>query len=54
MIATLALAYGFYNDWRNARYNEPMISNEEIYEETPASAEGGVRNPDLDYITPKE
>lgn len=54
VIATLALAYGFYNDWRNARYNEPMISNEEIYEEAPASAEGGVRNPDLDYITPKE
>ena len=54
VIATLALAYGFYNDWRNARYNEPMISDEEIYEETPASAEGGVRNPDLDYITPKE
>lgn len=54
VIATLALAYGFYNDWRNARYNEPMISDEEIYEEAPASAEGGVRNPDLDYITPKE
>ena len=54
VIATLALAYGFYNDWRNAHYDEPMISNEEIYEEAPASAEGGVRNPDLDYITPKK
>lgn len=54
VIATLALAYGFYNDWRNAHYDEPTISNEEIYEEAPASAEGGVRNPDLDYITPKE
>lgn len=54
VIATLALAYGFYNDWRNAHYDEPEISNEEIYEEAPASAEGGVRNPDLDYITPKK
>ena len=54
VIATLALAYGFYNDLRNANYNEPEISNEEIYEEVPASAEGGVRNPDLDYITPKQ
>ncbi len=54
VIATLALAYGFYNDWRNAHYDGPMISNEEIYEEAPASAEGGVRNPDLDYITPKK
>lgn len=54
VIATLALAYGFYNDWRNANYNEPEIANEEIYEEAPASAEGGVRNPDLDYITPKK
>ncbi|MBQ4533538.1 MAG: hypothetical protein IJA24_09910 [Alistipes sp.] len=54
VIATLALAYGFYNDWRNSHYDEPAISNEEIYEEAPASAEGGVRNPDLDYITPKE
>lgn len=54
VIATMALAYGFYNDWRNAHYDEPVISNEEIYEEAPASAEGGVRNPDLDYITPKK
>lgn len=54
VIATLALAYGFYNDWRNSHYDEPAISNEEIYEEAPASAEGGVRNPDLDYITPHE
>lgn len=54
VIATLALAYGFYNDWRNSHYDEPAISNEEIYEEAPASAEGAVRNPDLDYITPHE
>ena len=54
VIATLALAYGFYNDWRNSHYDEPAISNEEIYDEAPASAEGGVRNPDLDYITPHE
>lgn len=54
VIATLALAYGFYNDWRNSHYDEPAISNEEIYEEALASAEGGVRNPDLDYITPHE
>lgn len=54
VIATLALAYGLYNDWRNAQYNEPMIEDAEIYEEVPQSAEGGVRNPDLDYITPKK
>lgn len=54
VIATLALAYGLYNDWRNSHYDEPAISNEENYEEAPASAEGGGRNPDLDYITPHE
>lgn len=54
VIAILALAYGMYNDWRNAQFDEPLIENEEIYDQVPESAEGGVRNPDLDYITPKQ
>lgn len=57
VVAILALAYGLYNDWRfgNMEKNtSPMIDNNDIYEEVPKSAEKGVRNPDLDYITPKE
>ncbi|MBR4994589.1 MAG: hypothetical protein IKY82_00860 [Alistipes sp.] len=54
VIATLALGYGLYNDWRNSRFDSDYIDNEQIYEQVPESAEGGVRNPDLDYITPKE
>ena len=30
------------------------LFGEQIYDEVPASAEQGVRNPDLDYITPNE
>ena len=53
IIATLALAYGFYNDWRNQQFlNEGLYDDEQIYNDAPASAEEGVRNPDLDYITP--
>lgn len=53
IIATLALAYGFYNDWRNQQFlNEGLYDDEQIYNDVPASAEEGVRNPDLDYITP--
>lgn len=54
VLAILALAYGVYNDWRNSQYDEPYIDNSEIYEDVPESVEQGVRNPDLDYITPKE
>ncbi len=54
VLAILALAYGVYNDWRNSQYGEPYIDNSEIYEDVPESVEQGVRNPDLDYITPKE
>ena len=52
VIATIALAYGLWNDWRASRFDEPMIDNSEIYEQVPESAEGEVRNPDLDYIQP--
>jgi hypothetical protein len=31
-----------------------MIDNRDLYDVVPESAEAGVRNPDLDYITPKE
>ena len=54
-IAVLALAYGLYNDWRNQQYlYEGLHEEEQILDLTPSSAEEGVRNPDLDYITPKE
>lgn len=53
VLAILALAYGVYNEWRVSHFDEPFISNTEIYEQEPESAEKEVRNPDLDYITPK-
>ena len=52
VLAILALAYGVYNEWRVSHFDEPFISNTEIYEQEPVSAEKEVRNPDLDYITP--
>ena len=52
VLAILALAYGVYNEWRVSHFDEPFISNTEIYEQEPESAEKEVRNPDLDYITP--
>ena len=54
VIAVLALAYGFYNNWRNQQYLYADPSDEQIYDVAPATAEQGVRNPDLDYITPNE
>ena len=53
VLAILPLAYGVYNEWRVSHFDEPFISNTEIYEQEPVSAEREVRNPDLDYITPK-
>jgi 16S rRNA C967 or C1407 C5-methylase (RsmB/RsmF family) len=53
VLAILALAYGVYNEWRVSHFDEPFISNTEIYEQEPVNAEKEVRNPDLDYITPK-
>ena len=53
VLAILALAYGVYNEWRVSHFDEPFISNTEIYEQEPVSAAKEVRNPDLDYITPK-
>ena len=52
VIATLALGYGLWNDWRASSYDESYIDNSEIYDQVPESAEGEVRNPDLDYIQP--
>ena len=54
VIAVLALAYGFYNNWRNQQYLYADPSDEQIYDVAPVTAEQGVRNPDLDYITPNE
>ena len=53
-LAILALAYGVYNEWRTSSYDEPFIKNSDIYDEAPASAAKEIRNPDLDYITPKQ
>ena len=55
VLATLALAYGLWNDWRNGSfgggYSEEPI---EYIEEPQSMPEGEIRNPDLDYITPKK
>lgn len=52
IIATLALAYGLYNDWRNSRYMYEGLYDEEVIDEPTSTAEDGVTNPDLEYITP--
>ncbi len=56
LLAVLALAYGMYNDWRNQQYLYEGLYDEEpqTLDAAASSAEDGVRNPDLDYITPKE
>lgn len=54
LLAIGALVYGFIMDMRASKYDAPFIDNSEIYEDVPSSAEKEVRNPDLDYITPKE
>lgn len=53
IIAILALAYGLWNDWRNQRYMYDGLYEETSYEGS-STAEQGVRNPDLDYITPNQ
>lgn len=52
IIATLALAYGLYNDWRNSRYMYEGLYDEEVIDEPTSTAEDSVTNPDLEYITP--
>ena len=54
LLAIGALVYGFIMDMRASKYDAPFIDNSEIYEDVPESAEKEIRNPDLDYITPKE
>ena len=54
LLAIGALVYGFIMDMRASKYDAPYFDNSEIYDDVPASAEKEVRNPDLDYITPKE
>ena len=46
LLAIMALGYGTYCEWKNSRMDT------EIYGEPQPSAEGTVRNPDLDYIEP--
>lgn len=57
LIAMGALAYGLYNDWQNQQYLYEGLYDEpttDMLEEPATKAEQGVRNPDLDYITPNE
>lgn len=57
LIAMGALAYGLYNDWQNQQYLYEGLYDEpttDMLEEPASTAEQGVRNPDLDYITPNE
>ena len=55
VLATLALLYGIYNDWRNGNFGGGYESEEiEIIEDVQSQPEGEIRNPDLDYITPKK
>ena len=57
LIAVGALAYGLWNDWQNQQYLYEGLYDEpakDIVDEPASSAEQGVRNPDLDYITPNE
>lgn len=57
LIAMGALAYGLYNDWQNQQYLYEGLYDEpttDMVEEPASTAEQGVRNPDLDYITPNE
>jgi nucleoid DNA-binding protein len=57
LIAMGALAYGLYNDWQNQQYLYEGLYDEpttDMVEEPATKAEQGVRNPDLDYITPNE
>lgn len=58
LIAVGALAYGLWNDWKNHQfmyeglYDEP--TTDMVEEPAASTAEEGIRNPDLDYITPNE
>lgn len=57
LIAMGALAYGLYNDWQNQQYLYEGLYDEpttDMVEEPATKAEQGVRNPDLDYITPNK
>ena len=57
LIAMGALAYGLWNDWQNQQYLYEGLYDEpttDMVEEPATTAEQGVRNPDLDYITPNE
>ncbi|MBO5983888.1 MAG: hypothetical protein J6P90_02575 [Rikenellaceae bacterium] len=57
LIAVGALAYGLWNDWQNQQYLYEGLYDEpakDVVDEPVTSAEEGVRNPDLDYITPNE
>ena len=53
VIAILALAYGFWNDMRKQSYMYEGLYEETSYDGV-STPEQGVRNPDLDYITPNQ
>lgn len=49
VIAMLALAYGMWNDWRNAKFDSEEVESVEPMD-VESKAEEGVENPDLQYI----
>ena len=54
ILAMLAIGYGVYCEWKNASYGG---YDEPFFEDTSGdniSAEKGIVNPDLEYITPKQ
>lgn len=59
LLAIAALLYGLYNDWQAGKlcssddYASQGLSTEEMFEDAPEQIDD-VRNPDLDYITPKQ
>lgn len=62
LLAIAALLYGLYNDWQAGRLfssDEPSLpsvtteTTETVFEDAPEQI-GEMRNPDLDYITPKQ
>lgn len=59
LLAIAALLYGLYNDWQAGRLfpseepSQAKVSTEEVFENAPEQIDQ-MRNPDLDYITPKQ
>lgn len=63
VLAIMALLYGLYNDWQTGKIEiglftdnvqtTQITTDNDIFEDAPEEIDG-MRNPDLDYITPKK